>query len=116
MEQSSQVRFAVYDSHGSLLGYKSDSFWTLDEEKYAKYHNLQNALSSDHLEKNLAGLSNRSVWWQRNSKKFLESKFDDKCALYIAAEDSLTGKGVFGYVIKRNSEGNYTLEGKKAAA
>ncbi len=57
-QNTQEIRIGLYNSTGNLLGYKIDSFWTLDTKEEAKKHYLEEGKIRPNLISNLLYLLN----------------------------------------------------------
>lgn len=106
-KSNTEIRFALYDSFGKFVGYKTDSQWTLSKQKrYAKVHDLSFVSPSSHLLTNLLFFVNMPEYIQDRFRPS-RAKLDDKGSIYVVAEEIETGKGLAGLAYKKDEKGKY---------
>ena len=85
-----KVFFSVYNTDGKHLGYKTDSFWSTDLERYyAKTHPIEDARLDSAPFKNL-------YWLLSEKRKSQKKQSGESYSLHVVVEDAKTERVVGG--------------------
>ncbi len=81
------IKIGIYEENGTLIGYKIDSFWSLDKECYKPHSLNDNGKIPEHLIDNLKSIlgSHGYNWFesiQRTNKQLFHSNFETRLLGY----------------------------------
>ena len=111
-----EVLIKLEDSFGNFLGYKADTFWSL-EKMTGKPTKPERMLPSNEAPDNLlyllngkrGGGSGFKDWVQNSREELKDARFDDHGTLRILAVNAHSKEELYGYTVKKDQTGRYVF-------
>lgn len=104
------VKFALYDSFGGFIGYKSDSYWRTSRKK-CKFHPKEDMNIDSRFFDNAIYVLNSKLESNSIVEWVEKMGLNSKGSLYVVAED-MKGVGLSGVIFSIEEDSKYHMAGR----